>query len=117
VVGSPMCLRIFRTTSRSDRSASTTSGTACVGVEQRGHASAPTDNTALPATGALLFVLAFGFGFVAAIPLGGSQIEMAKRAMQGHLRAALAVVLGSVTSDVLYGIIALYGIAPFMREP
>jgi threonine/homoserine/homoserine lactone efflux protein len=68
-------------------------------------------------TRVLLFFLAFGFGFLAAIPLGGSQIEMAKRAMQGHLRAALAVVLGSVTSDILYGIIALFGIAPFMEKP
>jgi threonine/homoserine/homoserine lactone efflux protein len=65
----------------------------------------------------LLFLLAFGLGFVAAIPVGGSQIEMAKRAIAGHLRAAEMVVLGSVSSDIIYGIIALYGIAPFLEKP
>jgi threonine/homoserine/homoserine lactone efflux protein len=61
-----------------------------------------------------LFLLAYGLGFLAAIPVGGSQIEMAKRAIHGHLRAAVMVVLGSVSSDVVYGGIALFGIAPFM---
>jgi threonine/homoserine/homoserine lactone efflux protein len=64
----------------------------------------------------LLFVLAYGLGFVAAIPVGGSQIEMAKRAVAGHLRPAAMVVLGSVSSDVMYGTIALFGIAPFMES-
>jgi threonine/homoserine/homoserine lactone efflux protein len=65
----------------------------------------------------LLFLLAFGLGFVAAIPIGGSQVEMAKRAVHGHLRAAGAVILGSVTSDVVYGTVALFGIAPFLGTP
>jgi threonine/homoserine/homoserine lactone efflux protein len=64
-----------------------------------------------------LFLLAFGLGFAAAIPVGGSQIEMAKRAVHGHLRSASMVVLGSVSSDVLYGVVALFGIAPFMETP
>jgi threonine/homoserine/homoserine lactone efflux protein len=64
-----------------------------------------------------LVLLAFGMGFVAAIPIGPSQIEMAKRAIKGHLRAAQMVVLGSVSSDVLYGVIALFGIAPFLEIP
>jgi threonine/homoserine/homoserine lactone efflux protein len=64
----------------------------------------------------LLFVLAYGLGFVAAIPVGGSQIEMAKRAVAGHVRSAAMVVLGSVSSDVMYGTIALFGIAPFMES-
>lgn len=63
----------------------------------------------------LLFLLAFGLGFVAAIPVGGSQIEMAKRAIGGHLRAAGMVVLGSVSSDVVYGAVALFALAPFME--
>jgi threonine/homoserine/homoserine lactone efflux protein len=53
-----------------------------------------------------LVLLAFGMGFVAAIPIGPSQIEMAKRAIKGHLRAAQMVVLGSV-----------FGIAPFLEIP
>ncbi len=65
----------------------------------------------------LLFLLSFTLGFVAAIPLGGSQIEMAKRAISGHMRAARMVVLGSVSSDIIYGAVALYGLAPFMETP
>jgi threonine/homoserine/homoserine lactone efflux protein len=66
---------------------------------------------------ALLFLLAYALGFVAAIPVGGSQIEVAKRAIGGELLAAGAVVLGSVSSDLVYGVIALFGIAPFMERP
>lgn len=65
----------------------------------------------------LLFVLAYGLGFVAAIPVGGSQIEMAKRAVAGHVRSAAMVILGSVSSDIMYGAVALFGIAPFMETP
>ena len=63
----------------------------------------------------LLFLLAFGLGFVAAIPVGGSQIEMAKRAIGGHRRAAAMVILGSVSSDAVYGAVALFALAPFME--
>jgi threonine/homoserine/homoserine lactone efflux protein len=64
-----------------------------------------------------LVLLAFGLGFVAAIPIGPSQIEMAKRAIKGHLRAAQMVVLGSVSSDVVYGAVALFGVAPYLEIP
>jgi threonine/homoserine/homoserine lactone efflux protein len=64
-----------------------------------------------------LFLLAVGLGFVTAIPIGGSQIEAAKRAIHGHLRAAWMVVLGSVSSDIMYGAIALFGVAPFLDIP
>jgi threonine/homoserine/homoserine lactone efflux protein len=62
-----------------------------------------------------LFLLAVGMGFFAAVPIGGSQIEAAKRAIHGHLLAAWMVVLGSVSSDIMYGVIALFGIAPFFE--
>jgi threonine/homoserine/homoserine lactone efflux protein len=65
----------------------------------------------------LLFLLAWGLGFVAAIPVGPSQIEMAKRAIGGHPGAAAMVVAGSVSSDIVYGIIALFGLAPFLEAP
>jgi len=52
-------------------------------------------------------------GFFTAIPIGATQIEIAKRSLNDHLRAAFMVVLGSVSSDVMYGFIALFGIAPF----
>ena len=66
---------------------------------------------------ALLVALAVTLGFAAAIPIGPCQIEMAKRAITGHLRAAQMVVLGSVSSDVVYGAIALFGIAPVLEAP
>jgi threonine/homoserine/homoserine lactone efflux protein len=65
----------------------------------------------------LLFVFAIGLGVVAAIPVGPVQIEAAKRAMAGHLRAAFAVVLGSFAADAGYGAIALFGIAPIIQKP
>jgi len=65
----------------------------------------------------LLFLLAWGLGFVAAIPVGPCQIEMAKRAISGHLWAAGMVIAGSVSSDLVYGVIALFGIAPFLETP
>ena len=65
----------------------------------------------------LLFLLAAGLGFAAAIPIGGSQIEMAKRAIGGHIGSAAMVILGSVSSDIIYGVIAVFGIAPFMETP
>jgi threonine/homoserine/homoserine lactone efflux protein len=65
----------------------------------------------------LLFLLAFTLGFVSAIPLGGSQVEVARRALGGQLRAAVTVAIGSASSDVLYGCVAFFGIAPFLSRP
>lgn len=67
--------------------------------------------------GALLFLLAYAMGFVAAIPVGGSQIELAKRAIGGQRAAASLVAIGSASSDFVYGVIALFGIAPIMEQP
>jgi threonine/homoserine/homoserine lactone efflux protein len=66
---------------------------------------------------ALLFLVAYALGFVAAIPVGGSQIELAKRAICGRLAAAGLVAAGSASSDMVYGVIALFGIAPYMERP
>jgi threonine/homoserine/homoserine lactone efflux protein len=65
----------------------------------------------------LLFLLAAGIGFLAAIPVGGCQIEMAKRVLNGRWLAGQMVIAGSVSSDIVYGIVALFGIAPFMVIP
>ena len=67
--------------------------------------------------GLLIFLVAFGLGFFAAIPPGGCQIEVAKRAIQGHLFAARMVILGSAFADVLYGSVALFEIAPYLELP
>lgn len=64
----------------------------------------------------LFLFSAFAMGFIAAIPIGATQIEIAKRSLNGHRRAAFMVVAGSVCSDVMYGFIALFGIAPFLKS-
>src|SRR5512135_2424284 len=64
-----------------------------------------------------LFVIsAFMMGFVAAIPVGPVQIEVMKRSINGHLKSSFMVILGAFMSDMVYGAIAFYGIAPFLRE-
>src|SRR5512142_656276 len=60
----------------------------------------------------LLFALLLGIG--AAIPIGPCQVETVKRAITGHLVASEMVVLGSASADAIYGVIALYGIAPVL---
>ncbi len=62
-----------------------------------------------------LLALAIGMGFLAAIPVGPSQIEAAKRAIHGYLGTGLLVVAGSVSSDVVYGVVAMFGLAPLLR--
>lgn len=62
-----------------------------------------------------LFLLVYIMGFLTAIPIGATQIEIAKRSLNNQIPAALMVVLGSVFSDVMYGIIALFGVAPFLQ--
>ncbi len=64
----------------------------------------------------LFLLLTYIMGFVAAIPIGATQIEIAKRSLNNHLRAAYMVVSGSVISDVMYGFIALFGIVPFLKS-
>ncbi|MDA8432152.1 MAG: LysE family transporter [Nitrospiraceae bacterium] len=64
----------------------------------------------------LFIISAFLLGFIAAIPAGPIQIEVMRRSLNGHLKAALMVVLGAFVSDVVYGAIAFFGIAPFLRE-
>lgn len=54
-------------------------------------------------------------GFLTAIPVGATQIEIAKRSFAGHIKASLMIVLGSAVSDVLYGFVAFFGIAPFLK--
>jgi threonine/homoserine/homoserine lactone efflux protein len=65
----------------------------------------------------VLFVIAaYLMGFISAIPAGPVQIEVIRRAINGHLKASLMVILGAFCADVLYGMIAFFGIAPFLEE-
>lgn len=56
-------------------------------------------------------------GFLAAIPVGATQIEIAKRLINGYTFSAMMIVAGAVISDFTYGVIALFGIAPFLQSP
>jgi len=64
----------------------------------------------------LFCLVVYTMGFLTAIPVGATQIEIAKRSLNGHLFAAGMVVVGSVASDVMYGSIAFFGIAPFLKD-
>ncbi|OGP55497.1 MAG: hypothetical protein A2Y65_12275 [Deltaproteobacteria bacterium RBG_13_52_11] len=65
----------------------------------------------------LLLLVIYSLGFVSAIPVGPAQIEIAKRSLHNHLRSAVMVVFGSISSDFMYGTIALFGVAPFFDNP
>jgi threonine/homoserine/homoserine lactone efflux protein len=62
-------------------------------------------------------VCAFAMGFVAAVPVGATQLEIARRSIKGYLTSAMMVIVGAILSDMLYGTIALFGIAAFMQGP
>lgn len=64
----------------------------------------------------MFIIAAFIMGFLAAIPAGPVQIEVARRAINGHLKSSFMVVLGAFTVDVLYGVIAFFGIAPILNK-
>jgi threonine/homoserine/homoserine lactone efflux protein len=64
----------------------------------------------------VLTFVSFVMGFVTSIPIGATQIEIAKRALHKHIRAALAIVAGAAISDLFYGVIALFGIVPILQN-
>ena len=64
----------------------------------------------------LFLLITYVMGFMTAIPIGATQIEIAKRSLNNHRRAAYMVAIGSVCSDMMYGFIALFGVAPFLRN-
>ncbi len=56
-------------------------------------------------------------GFATAIPVGPTQLEIARRSLNGYFSSALMIIVGQLISDLIYGIIALFGIAPFLQHP
>ncbi|MDA8326413.1 MAG: LysE family transporter [Nitrospiraceae bacterium] len=64
----------------------------------------------------LFLFIAYVMGFLTAIPIGATQIEIAKRSLNNQLRSAYMVAAGSVCSDVMYGFIAMFGVAPFLEN-
>jgi len=65
----------------------------------------------------LTAVFSYVYWFLLAIPVGAIQIEIARRAFNGYLKSALAIVCGSVLSDFIYGVIALLGVFQFLANP
>ncbi|MBN1350811.1 LysE family transporter [candidate division KSB1 bacterium] len=65
----------------------------------------------------LTAVTSFIIWFILAIPVGAIQIEIARRAFNGYLKSAFAIVLGSVLSDFIYGVIAMLGLYRFLENP
>lgn len=61
--------------------------------------------------------VSFLMGFLIAIPVGASQIEVVKRALAGRPGAAMLSAGGSVLSDTTYGFLALFGLASFLEKP
>jgi threonine/homoserine/homoserine lactone efflux protein len=64
----------------------------------------------------IFLISAYIAGFLSAVPAGPVQIEVVRRAINGHLRSSLMVILGALTADIAYGIIAFFGIAPYLKE-
>jgi threonine/homoserine/homoserine lactone efflux protein len=64
----------------------------------------------------LLLISAYLMGCIAAIPAGPVQVEVIRRSINGHLKSSLMVVFGAFLADVFYGVIAFFGIAPFLEE-
>ncbi|MDY6935011.1 MAG: LysE family transporter [Spirochaetota bacterium] len=64
----------------------------------------------------IFILISFGLilGFLSAIPVGAVQLDVAKKAINGHLSPAIATVFGSVTSDFIYGTLTLFGIGHFL---
>ncbi|AEA33168.1 LysE family transporter [Hippea maritima] len=64
----------------------------------------------------LLLFSSYIIGLITAIPIGPIQIEMAKRSISGYVKESIMVALGSTISDLIYGFIAIFGIAPFLAD-
>ncbi|RMG70825.1 MAG: hypothetical protein D6710_06800 [Nitrospirae bacterium] len=64
----------------------------------------------------LFVIITFIMGFLSAIPIGAVQVEVATRALHGHLKSAVNVSLGALTADFFYGLIAIFGLLPLLQD-
>lgn len=53
-------------------------------------------------------------GFMSSIPVGAVQLEVIKKTINGHTKPAIVTALGSATSDLLYGMLTLFGFGHFL---
>jgi threonine/homoserine/homoserine lactone efflux protein len=65
----------------------------------------------------MVFITAAYFsGVLAAVPAGPVQIEVIRRSINGHIRSSFMVITGAMIADIAYGMVAFFGIAPFLEE-
>ncbi len=64
-----------------------------------------------------LAVCAYLLGFVAAIPVGATQLEIMRRALKGELIPAILLTVGATSADVIYGCIVFFGVLQVLRVP
>ena len=64
----------------------------------------------------LLATVIFGLilGFLSSMPVGAVQLEVIKRTINGQKKPAIATAYGSVTSDLIYGLLALFGLGDLL---
>jgi threonine/homoserine/homoserine lactone efflux protein len=64
----------------------------------------------------LIATVIFGtvLGFLTSIPVGAVQLEVIKKTINGHKKPAIATAMGSAMSDLLYGLLALFGFGDFL---
>jgi len=64
----------------------------------------------------LFATILFGtvLGFLTSIPVGAVQLEVIKKTINGHKKPAIATAMGSALSDLLYGMLALFGFGDFL---
>jgi threonine/homoserine/homoserine lactone efflux protein len=62
----------------------------------------------------LVFFFGIVLGFLSAIPIGAVQLQVVKKALRGLRKPAISIALGSGTSDLVYGVLTLFGLGNFL---
>jgi threonine/homoserine/homoserine lactone efflux protein len=65
---------------------------------------------------AMVFFFGIALGFLSAIPIGAVQVHVVKKALHGFRNTAVAIALGSGTSDLIYGLLTLFGLGNFLMS-
>ncbi len=64
------------------------------------------------------FILsAYLLGFIAAIPVGATQLEIIRHALKGELSSAIMLTVGATSADIVYGCIVFFGVLQILRVP
>lgn len=64
----------------------------------------------------ILVLFGLAVGLVSAIPIGAVQVQVVKTALRGHRGKAIAMALGSGTSDLVYGLLTILGLGPVLTS-